>query len=75
MPEKSSAKVPDDIPEFPMPFLRHMDERFDAIELKFHQVNEQFDSQSTGLEERVSTLEARMRVVASKMGIEFGWKI
>ena len=61
--------------------LKHMDERFDQVNEKFHQVDERFTDAFarfdrieflvSGQERRISILEDRMRVVGTKLGLEF----
>ena len=61
--------------------LKHMDERFDQVNEKFHLVDERFTDAFarfdriefllSGQERRLSILEDRMRVVATKLGLEF----
>jgi hypothetical protein len=60
MPRKSAANAPEDIVEILHSLLKHMDERFDRIEFLL-----------SAQERRISILEDRMRVVATKLDLEF----
>lgn len=60
MPKKPAADAPDDIVEILHSLLKHMDERFDRIEFLL-----------SAQERRIAILEDRMRVVGTKLGLEF----
>jgi hypothetical protein len=54
--------------------LKHMDERFDRVDQTFQEVFKRLDRIEflvSGQERRISTLEDRMRIVATKLGLEF----
>jgi hypothetical protein len=82
MPKKlSSARTPDDLVGVLHDVLKHMDMRFDQVNANFKRVDERFEEVITrldrleflvsGQERRISILEDRMRVVATKLGLEF----
>ena len=54
--------------------LKHLDERFDRVDQTFQEVFKRLDRIEflvSGQERRISTLEDRMRIVATKLGLEF----
>jgi hypothetical protein len=82
MPKNSVAsEASDDTVEILQGLVRHMDERFDQVDAKFKRVGERFDEVFkrldrieflvSGQERRISILEDRMRVVATKLDLEF----
>jgi hypothetical protein len=68
MPRKSSpAGAPDDVVEILHHILKHMDERFEEVFTRLDRI----EFLVSGQERRISILEDRMRVVATKLGLEF----
>jgi hypothetical protein len=54
--------------------LKHLDERFDRVDQTFQEVFKRMDRIEflvSGQDRRISTLEDRMRIVATKLGLEF----
>jgi hypothetical protein len=54
--------------------LKHMDKRFDNVDQTFQEVFKRLDRIEflvSGQDRRISTLEDRMRIVATKLGLEF----
>jgi hypothetical protein len=60
MAPNSRAKSSDDLVDILQALLKHMDERFDRIEFLL-----------SAQERRIAILEDRMRVVGTKLGLEF----
>jgi hypothetical protein len=74
MQKKPAAKAPNDIVEILHSLLKHMDDRFDAVGERFEKVFTRLDRIEfllTAQERRISILEDRMRVVGTKLGLEF----
>lgn len=75
MPKKSKAAQPaDDFVGILHELLKHMDNRFDRLETRFDTVEERLDQiqfSVSGQDRRISILEDRMRMVATKLGLEF----
>jgi hypothetical protein len=82
MPKESTpAEAPDTFVEILHDVLKHIDARFDQVDANFKRVDVRFDEAFTrldrieflvsGQERRLSILEDRMRVVATKLGLEF----
>jgi hypothetical protein len=75
------ANIPEDFPEIINHLLKHMDERFDQADERFTKIDGKFDDVFnqldqirflvSGQERRISILEDRMRMVATKVGLEF----
>jgi hypothetical protein len=93
MPKKRIAvPIPDDFPEMFNHLLKHLDERFDRVDLEFKQVHGRFSMIDdhfremfgrldkmefllSGQDRRIATQEDRMRIVATKLGLEFRAKV
>ena len=89
MPKKpSTATIPEDFPEMFNYLLKHIDKRFDDVDLQFKQVHGRFSHIDDQFKEvfrrldriefllaaqdrRITILEDRMRIVATKLGLEF----
>ena len=82
MPKKpTQSSAPFDTVEVLQHLLKHMDKRFDRVDEKFKRVDERFEEVFTrldrieflvsGADRRISILEDRMRMVATKLGLEF----
>jgi hypothetical protein len=79
--KKKEGGAPDDVVDILHHVLKHIDDRFDQVNEKFQQIDERFTEVVTrldrieflvsGQERRLSILEDRMRVVATKLGLEF----
>ena len=75
MPKESpSAGAPDDVVEILHGLVKQIDERFNQVDERFSEVFQRLDRiefSVSGQERRISILEDRMRVVATKIGLEF----
>jgi ABC-type nitrate/sulfonate/bicarbonate transport system substrate-binding protein len=82
MPKKNTTgEFQKDIAEILKFMQQHIDERFDRVDGRFGQIDQQFRESIkrldriefllAGQERRIATLEDRMRIVATKLGLEF----
>ena len=81
MPKKSPNDMPEDVADILKFIVTHIDERFDRVDERFNdmhretrEIKERLDRMEfllAGQERRISTLEDRMRMVATKLGLEF----
>ena len=65
---------PEDFADILSQVLKHLDERFDRVDQTFQEVFKRLDRIEflvSGQDRRISTLEDRMRIVATKLGLEF----
>jgi hypothetical protein len=65
---------PEDFADILGQVLKHLDERFDHVDQTFQEVFKRLDRIEflvSGQERRITTLEDRMRIVATKLGLEF----
>jgi len=71
-PKQNGA--PEDLADILTHVLKHLDERFDHVDQTFQEVFKRLDRiefLASGEDRRISTLEDRMRIVATKLGLEF----
>jgi len=71
-PKQNGA--PEDFAEILTQVLKHLDDRFDRVDQTFQEVFKRLDRIEflvSGQDRRISTLEDRMRIVATKLGLEF----
>ena len=76
---KHRSRIPhlkglDDVFEALRELAGHIDVRFDQVAADFQAVNKRLDVIQfaiAGQERRISTLEDRMRMIATKLGLEF----
>jgi DNA anti-recombination protein RmuC len=80
-PSNKQSKSTDSSQEFAeviSEILKHIDRRFDeaaenlkAVEQRLTMQLDRIEFQMTGQERRIATLEDRLRIVATKLGLEF----